>query len=132
MSVEEKGLNELKFPVIYLKDGLAARSFFEGVGAEESTGADDPVKKAEEYRSMVDTQGIVIFDFSDEDRKEESLAKIRGICETAMIPVYAGGNINCLQDVGALLDAGCDLVILNMVKDSNQEMLAEVSETFGR
>ena len=132
MSVEEKGLNELKFRVIYLKDGLAAGSFFECVGAEESAEAVEPETRAQEYQSEVDTQGLVILDFSAEDQKEQALEKISAVCQKAMIPVYAAGNIDEISDIGHLLEAGCDLVILNMVKDSNQEMLEEASETFGK
>ena len=44
----------------------------------------------------------------------------------------AAGNINRAEDVKKLIYAGCAKVVLNFAKDSNVELLGEVSRRFGR
>ena len=76
---------------------------------------------------------ILIFDFSSDDMEhEKAIARIKTICEASEIPVMAAGNINRMEDVKKLIYAGCAKVALNFSKQSNIDLLEEMSKRFGR
>lgn len=76
---------------------------------------------------------ILVFDFSSDDTEhEKAIARIKAICEASEIPVMAAGNINRMEDVKKLIYAGCAKVALNFSKQSNIDLLEEMSKRFGR
>ena len=129
-------MDTLKFPCIYLKNGRAVAGFYDGVvSGDEEDGKDgeDPVAKAEALGSATDTQGLMIFDFSDEEEDHDaSLREIAKISRATQLNIIAAGNVRTASDVKDYLSAGCSKVVLNMVKDSNREIFREVSRRFGR
>lgn len=77
--------------------------------------------------------GLVIFDLSQsEEEHEANLDTIRQLSRTLSVPLTGGGHIKRAEDVKKLLYAGCSQVFLNMSKQSNVDMLKEVSQRFGR
>ncbi|MCR5799493.1 MAG: bifunctional phosphoribosyl-AMP cyclohydrolase/phosphoribosyl-ATP diphosphatase HisIE [Lachnospiraceae bacterium] len=115
-------------PCIYLYDKKARKGLSDDTILDE-----DPVKLALYYANN-DSDAIFVFDLSGNDDKahDEALDCIKQICETVNVPVYGAGNIKRMEDVKKLLYAGCARVALNFSKESNVEILEEVSSKFGK
>ncbi len=76
---------------------------------------------------------LLVFDHSVTDEEHESSLNIlREICRAAEIPVKAGGHIQRAEDVKKILYAGCSKAILNFSKQSNIDLVEEVSKRFGK
>ena len=92
----------------------------------------DGVKLAKFY-SDNGADAIILFDLSDSDEEhEQNIGLMKEIARVAEIPMYAGGHIRRVEDVKKILYAGCSKAILNMGRESNVEMLEEVSKRFGK
>lgn len=115
-------------PCLYMLKGKAVTGF----GHKNIFGSGDLVELAKGY-SDNGADEILIFDFSNTDAEhEEAIGKIKEICEAAEVPVIGAGNINRVEDVKKLIYAGCAKVALNFSKESNINMLEEVSKRFGK
>jgi len=92
----------------------------------------NPVKLAKYYSSK-QADSLLIFDLSKEDVEHEAaLDVIKSICSAVSIPVIGAGNVKRAEDVKKLLYAGCKKAVLNFSKQSNVEILEEVSKRFGK
>ena len=60
---------------------------------------------------------------------DETIARIREICETIRVPVIASGNIRRMEDVKKLVYADCSQVVLDLNDESNRAILQEVSSS---
>lgn len=115
-------------PSIYLYDNKAVKAF-----DDKTVISDNYVELAKNYAEN-NCDAILIFDLSpnvDEDH-EKALDAIKEICEAVDIPVYGAGNVKRMEDIKKLLYAGCAKAALNFSKDSNVEILEEVSKKFGK
>ncbi len=75
---------------------------------------------------------VIAFTEAEGDaEKEEVLALLKEIANNCEIPVMATFPIERVEDVKKLVYANCKKVILNLSKNSNWEMLEEVSKRFG-
>ena len=111
---------------MYLKDGNAVKS------PEDLTTVGDYRTIAKLYNdSGVDK--ILIFDLSTEDEEhEKNIHIVKEIFRTVEIPIYAGGNINRLEDVKKFMYAGCKQVVLNGAKPVSMSVAEEASKRFGK
>ena len=78
---------------------------------------------------------IVVFDMSpsgNDAAHEQALDIIKDICKEVDVPVTGAGNVKRMEDIKKLLYAGCKKAALNFSKQSNIEILKEVSEKFGK
>lgn len=115
-------------PYLLLKDGKAVREVSNPVPFESG----DAVKLAAFY-SNSGADELVIFDLSQTDEEhEQSLGLIREMARNMDIPMIGGGNVKRQEDVKKLLYAGCRKAFLNFAKESNVQMLEEVSKRFGK
>ena len=120
--------NKQMIPCLYLESGRAVTGF----GQRNLFGDGDVERLAGMYSDNGADQ-ILIFDFSSDDMEhEKAIARIKAICEASEIPVMAAGNINRMEDVKKLIYAGCAKVALNFSKQSNIDLLEEMSKRFGR
>ena len=120
--------NKQMIPCLYLESGRAVTGF----GQRNLFGDGDVERLAGMYSDNGAVQ-ILIFDFySDDMEHEKAIARIKAICEASEIPVMAAGNINRMEDVKKLIYAGCAKVALNFSKQSNIDLLEEMSKRFGR
>lgn len=111
-------MKKLIIPEIYLKNGLC-----EGK---------NPVELAK-YFSEAGADGIILHDLSTEDEEHEiNLHTMKEIYRAVEIPLYGSGNIKRAEDVKKILYTGCQVAILDFSKESNREMLEEVSKRFGQ
>lgn len=67
-----------------------------------------------------------------DEGKDASIASLREITKFSEIPVYAQFPIAREEDVKKLLYADAKLVVLNLSKQSNWDMLEDVSKRFGK
>ena len=111
---------------MYLKDGNAVKS------PEDLTTVGDYRTIAKLYNdSGVDK--ILVFDLSTEDEEhEKNIHIVKEIFRTVEIPIYAGGNINRLEDVKKFMYAGCKQVVLNGAKPVSMSVAEEASKRFGK
>ena len=115
-------------PYIFVKDGKAVKSFSNPAPFESG----DVLQLAQYYNNN-GADELVIFDLSQDDAgQEESLLLIKEVSRLIDIPMLGGGNIKRLEDVKKLIYAGCRKVFLNFSKQSNVELLEEVSKRFGK
>lgn len=112
---------------IYIKNGKCVKSFSDDRIIEEN-----PVALAQSYyESDMDT--LIVFDLSDTKEAHLSFSKLLDqICLCVAIPVYAGGNINTVEDAKHFISAGCSKVVLNFAKQSGHDILQELSMLYGR
>lgn len=112
---------------IYIKNGKAQKSFTDQTIVEM-----DPIQLAGLYNDN-DMDALLIFDLSDEKAEQNNaLYTIDKICQMVNIPVYAGGGIQSVSDCEALLNIGCDKVILNLGKKEGYELLDDAFKAFGK
>lgn len=120
--------NKQMIPCLYLESGRAVTGF----GQRNLFGDGDVERLAGMYSDNGADQ-ILVFDFSSDDAEhEKAIARIKAICEASEIPVMAAGNINRMEDVKKLIYAGCAKVALNFSKQSNIDLLEEMSKRFGK
>ena len=94
--------------------------------------SDDPVSRAAEYDNGF-ADALLIFDLSEEDKDQEAHNDIiREICSRVRIPVIAAGHVRRMEDIKKYLYAGCALACLNLSKDGNALIAAEVADKFGQ
>ncbi len=74
---------------------------------------------------------IIVMD-EDFDNKELAIKRIKEIAAYAETDLSVSFNIERAEDVKKLVYAGCKKVILNLSKQSNWEMLEDVSNRFGK
>ena len=119
---------KLLIPCLYLQAGRAVTGF-----GQRNLFGDGDVEKLARFYSDNGADELLVFDFSSGDEEHEhAIARIKEICAASEVPVMAAGNINRAEDVKKLIYAGCAKVVLNFAKDSNVELLGEVSRRFGR
>ncbi len=115
-------------PCIYLMNGSAVTGF----GQKNLFGPGDPAGLASFYCGN-GADRILVFDFSNTDGEHDrAIDCLREICRASLVPVAAAGNIRRPEDVKKILYAGCQEAVLNGSKDSNLEMMEEVSKRFGK
>ncbi len=111
---------------VFLKDGMLVRDFRDHA----------PAGRTEDLVQSFNINGIdkiILFDLSDDEQEhEQNLHTMKEIAVTAEMPVYAGGNINSVNDIKKILYAGCSKVILNSLKNQTAQLARQGEMRFGR
>lgn len=93
--------------------------------------AGDPVEVAARYeREGADELVFLDICASHEDR-DIMLDVVRRTAEQVFMPLTVGGGIRTLEDIRALLNAGCDKVSINSTACKNPEFVQEAAQRFG-
>jgi len=114
-------------PCLDVKDGRVVK----GVNFQNLTDAGDPVENARFY----DEQGadeIVFLDITASHEKRKIILDV--VARTAndvFMPLTVGGGIKTLDDIRALLNAGCDKVSINTTAVHDPFFIKRASERFG-
>jgi len=114
-------------PCLDVKDGRVVK----GVNFQNLTDAGDPVENARFY----DEQGadeIVFLDITASHEKRKIILDV--VARTAndvFMPLTVGGGIKTLDDIRALLNAGCDKVSINTTAVHDPYFIKRASERFG-
>lgn len=110
---------------------MEKKSIMAFIALGEGRGQEDPAQLAAAYQNQM-YDGLVVFDLAtSREAREENLLRLKEICRSVDIPVWAGGHINRLEDVKKVLYAGCARAILNASKENFPALLAEGSGRFG-
>lgn len=121
-------MNKLMIPCLYLQYEKAVTGF-----GQRNLFGDGDVEALAKFYSDNGADELLVFDFSSADEQHErAIAKIKDICAASEIPVIAAGNIKRMEDVKKLIYAGCAKTVLNFSKQSNIDLLEEVSKRFGK
>ncbi len=122
MKIEQKDI----IATLFLKDGAAVRDF------RDHTPAGDIETLIRTYNDN-GIDKIILYDLSDDDAEhEKNIQTIKKITLIAELPVYAGGNINSMDDMRKILYSGCNKVVLNSLKEQTVRLAREGAERFGR
>lgn len=93
--------------------------------------AGDPVTQAKRY----DAEGADELTFLDITASSDERAivadLVRKVADEVFIPLTVGGGINAVEDVRALLRAGCDKVSINTAAIKRPEVVSEAAAVFG-
>ena len=94
--------------------------------------AGDPVEVAARYeREGADELVFLDITASHEDR-DIMIDVVQRTAEQIFMPLTVGGGIRNLEDIRALLSAGCDKVSINSAACKNPEFVREAALRFGR
>src|SRR5580704_9504132 len=103
-----------------------------GVNFRDLRDAGDPVELARRY----DAEGADELTFLDitasSAMRETTYDVVRRTAEQVFIPLTVGGGVRTVDDVDALLRAGADKVGVNTAAIERPQLLAEISQRFGR
>ncbi len=111
---------------VFLKDGILVKGFHDHAPAGEP---EDVIRSF----NINGIDKIILFDLSDDEKEhEENLHIMKNICLLAEMPVYAGGNINSINDIKNIIYAGCRKVILNSLKNQTAQLARQGELRFGR
>jgi len=114
-------------PCLDVKDGRVVK----GVNFVGLQDAGDPVEVAKRY----DQEGadeITFLDITATHEKRDTIVDIvKEVAKEVFIPLTVGGGIRKLEDIYALLNAGCDKVSINSSAVKNPGFIDEASKRFG-
>lgn len=93
--------------------------------------AGDPVECAKAY-DRAGADELVFLDITASHEARPTMHKVvRKVAESVYIPFTVGGGIRTVEDIRALLKAGCDKISLNTAAIQNPEFVRKASQHFG-
>lgn len=102
-----------------------------GVNFVNLRDAGDPVGCAKAY-DRAGADELVFLDISASyEARPITLRMVERVAESIYIPFTVGGGIRTLEDIRALLKAGCDKVSLNTSAVESPDLIRRASERFG-
>lgn len=114
-------------PCLDVKDGRVVK----GVSFLNLRDAGDPVENAIFY----DQQGadeLIFLDITASHEKRKIILDVVGrTAEDVFMPLTVGGGIKTLEDIRALLNAGCDKVSINTTAVKDPFFISRAAERFG-
>ncbi|HZZ44970.1 MAG TPA: imidazole glycerol phosphate synthase subunit HisF [Tepidisphaeraceae bacterium] len=103
-----------------------------GVKFFDHVDAGDPVEQAKQYQAD-GADELVFYDISASHEGREIMADlVSKVVEQIFMPLTVGGGIRTLEDATRLIQAGAEKVSLNSAAVKRPELIAEVSQKFGR
>ena len=114
-------------PCLDVKDGRVVK----GVNFVDLKDAGDPVEIAKAYNDE-GADELVLLDISASyEKRKTMLDVVEKIAQVTFIPFSVGGGVGSLEDISALLYAGCDKVSLNSAAIKNPALISEGAKKFG-
>lgn len=114
-------------PCLDVKDGRVVK----GVNFVDLKDAGDPVEIAKAYNDE-GADELVLLDISASyEKRKTMLDVVEKIAQVVFIPFSVGGGVASLEDISALLYAGCDKVSLNSAAIKNPNLVNEAAKKFG-
>ncbi|MDE7235752.1 imidazole glycerol phosphate synthase subunit HisF [Helicobacter japonicus] len=93
--------------------------------------AGDPVEIARRYNDE-GADEIVLLDITASHEKRGTMIEIvKNIAKNVFIPFSVGGGISSVEDMSALLNAGCDKISINSSAIRNPNLIDEGAKRFG-
>jgi len=114
-------------PCLDVKDGRVVK----GINFVDLRDAGDPVENAKVY----DKEGadeLVFLDITASYQKRKTMiGVVRRTAENIFMPLTVGGGISSIEDIRALLNAGCDKVSLNTAAVKDPFLIKKAALRFG-
>ena len=93
--------------------------------------AGDPVEVAERYEREGADELVFLDITASHEGRDIILDVVRRTAEVIFMPLTVGGGIRTIDDIRALLNAGCDKVSINSAACRNPEFVAQAARRFG-
>ncbi len=93
--------------------------------------AGDPVEVAARYEAEGADELVFLDITASSDQRQIVLDVVQRTAERVFMPLTAGGGIRNLEDIRALLAAGCDKVSINSTACQNPEFIEQAARRFG-
>lgn len=120
-------LSKRVIPCLDVKEGRVVK----GTNFVNLRDAGDPVEVARRYEAE-GADELVFLDISaSHEQRNIILDVVRRTAEVVFMPLTVGGGIRSLDDIRALLNAGCDKVSINSAACRNPELVREAARRFG-
>ncbi len=102
-----------------------------GVNFVNLQDAGDPVEVAARYEEQGADELVFLDITASHEEREIILDIVRRTSEVIFMPLTVGGGIRTLEDIRALLSAGCDKVSINSSAVKDPELIREAALRFG-
>jgi cyclase len=93
--------------------------------------AGDPVEVAARYEREGADELVFLDITASHEQRGIMLDVVRRTAEQVFMPLTVGGGIRTLEDIRALLQAGCDKVSINTAACQDPEFVARAADRFG-
>jgi imidazole glycerol-phosphate synthase subunit HisF len=93
--------------------------------------AGDPVEVAERYEGEGADELVFLDITASHEGREIILDVVRRTAEVIFMPLTVGGGIRTIDDIRALLNAGCDKVSINSAACLNPDFVRQAARRFG-
>jgi cyclase len=114
-------------PCLDIKDGRVVK----GVRFVELSDAGDPVLLARRYEEEGADELVFLDITATVEGRNATLAVVRAVARELTIPFAVGGGVRSLDDVNALLRAGCDKVSVNSAAVRDPRLVYDAARRFG-
>jgi cyclase len=114
-------------PCLDIKNGRVVK----GVRFVELADAGDPVELARRYEAEGADELVFLDITATVEGRGATLAVVRAVAAELTIPFAVGGGVKSVDDVNALLRAGCDKVSLNSAALRRPELISSAAQVFG-
>jgi cyclase len=93
--------------------------------------AGDPVEVASRYEAEGADELVFLDITASHEGRDIMLDVVRRTAERVFMPLTVGGGIRTIEDIRALLNAGCDKVSINSAACKNPQFVADAAKRFG-
>ncbi len=114
-------------PCLDVKDGRVVK----GVSFVNLRDAGDPVENALHYDKQGADELIFLDITASHEKRKIILDVVERTAEDVFMPLTVGGGIKTLDDIKALLRAGCDKVSINTTAVKDPHFISRAAEKFG-
>jgi cyclase len=114
-------------PCLDIKDGRVVK----GVNFLALRDAGDPVELAAVYEGSGADELVFLDITATVEGRKATIEVVRAVAHELTMPFAVGGGVNGVDDVRALLRAGCDKVSLNSAAVRDPEILQDAAAEFG-
>jgi cyclase len=114
-------------PCLDIKAGRVVK----GVRFVELADAGDPVELARRYEAAGADELVFLDITATVEGRGATLAVVRAVAAELTIPFAVGGGVRSVDDVNALLRAGCDKVSLNSAALRRPELISAAAQVYG-
>lgn len=94
--------------------------------------AGDPVEVARRYEAEGADELVFLDITASHEERAILLDVVRRTAEQVFMPLTVGGGVRTVEDVRALLSAGCDKVSINSSAVTNPDFIRQAADRFGR
>ena len=123
-------LNNLAFRIIPCLD-VKNGSVVKGVNFVDLQSVGDPVAIAKAYNDKGADEIVFLDITASVENRGAILEVVKKVAKEVFIPFSVGGGVRNLDDIYALLNAGCDKVSINSAAIKNPRLIEEGAKRFG-